>query len=114
MDGMIKFSWWHSLPWLPWRVVAFVEAADEIPERLPRKGAVLVGSDAYPKWLAFDCPCRQGHRIMVSLDKRTKPHWQITGSERLTLSPSVDAMTDRRRCHYIMRNGKIIWVHDRE
>lgn len=114
MDGMMKFSWWQSLPWLPWRVVAVVEAADEIPETLPRNGAVLVGSDADPKWLALDCPCRQGHRIMVSLDRQTKPHWRITGSSRLTLWPSVDAHTERRRCHYIIRDGRTVWVHDRK
>jgi hypothetical protein len=113
MDDMISFSWWQSLPWLPWRIVATVDAADEIPEHLPRNGAVLVGSDKYPKWLVLDCPCRQGHRIMVTLDNRSKPHWRITGNRRLTLLPSVDAYTGRRRCHFIVRDGRIIWVHER-
>lgn len=113
MGRMSKFSWWHSLPWLPWRVVALVEAADDIPEDLPRNGAVLVGSTTYPKWLAFECPCRQGHRIMVSLDSRTKPHWKIGESRKLTLWPSVDAKTGSRRCHYIIRDGKTVWVHDK-
>src|SRR5438874_6766630 len=34
------------------RIVAVVEAADDVPERLPRNGVVLVGSSTQPKWIA--------------------------------------------------------------
>ena len=114
MDRMTAFSWWQSLPWLQWRIVGVVEAADDVPEHLPRNGAILVGDVAHPKWLAFDCPCRQDHRILLSLDSRIRPHWRVTDASRLSLTPSVDAHTGRRRCHYIIRSGKVTWVRERE
>jgi hypothetical protein len=102
------------LPWWPWRIVATVAVADEVPDKLPYRGAVLVGSPTYHKWLVFDCPCRSGHRIMVTLDSHHSPHWRISKDMRLSLWPSVDATFARKRCHYIIRNGMTIWVHDKE
>lgn len=113
MDGL-KFSWTHWLPWKPWRVAGIVDAADEIPERLPPKAAVLVGSAQNPKWLAFDCPCEENHRILIPLDTRRHPHWTVVADARLTLFPSIDAWRGSRRCHYIVKDGKIAWVRDKE
>ncbi len=109
---MSAVPWWQFIPWLPWRVVATVEAADEVPEHLPRRGAVLVGSPTYQKWVVFDCPCRGGHRIMVTLDRSHWPHWRLTEKPLLSLWPSVDAMYGGQRCHYIIRNGATHWVRD--
>jgi hypothetical protein len=106
----IKISWWQWLPLFRWRIVAVVESADDIPRRLPRNGAVLVGSVSHPKWIAFDCPCRTGHRIMLNTDKARSPRWTTTVNGRLTLSPSVDYHHSQQRCHYFVRNGRIQWV----
>lgn len=111
MAGVARISWWHwILPRGTWRVIATVDAADEIPQRLPRNSAVLVGSFKRPKWLAFDCPCRTGHRIMVTLDPSHVPHWNIAKFKPLTLEPSVDYRNVQRRCHYIIRRGRVVWV----
>ena len=107
---MMKFYWWQSLPWLPWRVVCFVNAADEVPDSLPRKGAVIVGTEKHPKWLAFDCPCRRRHRIMLNLDVHRKPRWKVLGKSRLTVHPSVDSLVEDVRCHYFLRNGRVEWT----
>lgn len=106
--GRIPF--WQWIPGRAWRIVATVEAADEVPERLPANGAVMVGSTDHPKWLIFDCPCKTGHRIMVTLDPSHRPHWVIRKGKKLSLSPSVDYRTKERRCHYYLTNGKITWV----
>lgn len=108
---MSKIPWWQWLPIPRWRIVASVDAADEIPARLPRKGAVLVGSRRQPKWLAFDCPCQRAHRVMVTLDTAHRPYWTVTGGFFLNLWPSVDDRTAGRRCHYIIRNGRTHWAH---
>ena len=105
-----RVPWWQWIPFRPWRIVAAVEAADEIPLRLPGKGAVIVGSRTHPKWLAFDCPCRTGHRIMVSLDRLHRPHWTIIEEKKLTVSPSIDYQAPGRRCHYFLKRGKIVWA----
>lgn len=114
MARLGRISWWEWIPGRAWRIVTAVEAADEIPARLPPNGAVLVGSSQRPKWLAFDCPCKTGHRIMVALDPAHRPHWTIVKENKLSIYPSVDYQTSDRRCHYLVTNGKITWVNDRE
>jgi hypothetical protein len=106
--------WWEWIPGRAWRIVTSVEAADEIPERLPRNGAVVVGPLQRPKWLAFDCPCKTGHRIMVALDPAHRPYWTIVKENKLSISPSVDYRTSERRCHYLITNGRTIWVDNKE
>jgi hypothetical protein len=102
-----RLSWRRKLS-----IVGRVDAADEIPETLPRLRAVIVGSEALPTWLAFDCPCMTGHRIMLNLDKRRRPAWTFTNNKKPTIHPSVDSRRPEMRCHYWVRQGKITWVKD--
>ena len=106
----MNLPWWQWLPFFSWRIVGVVESADEIPDRLPRNAAVLVGLPHQPKWVAFGCPCRSGHRIMLNTDRQRQPFWTTTTSKKLTLAPSVDYQGSDRRCHYIIRNGRVRWV----
>lgn len=108
----MTIGWRRWLPFQGWRIVAQIEAADEIPERLPWRGAVIVGSQGAPKWIAFDCACGKGHRIMLNLDRKRRPSWQIKSSKwnRLTISPSIDFSDQERRCHYFVRDGRVQWT----
>jgi len=112
MASVGRIPFWEWIPGRSWRIVATVEAADEIPDRLPSHGAVIVGSLQQPKWLAFDCPCKSGHRIMVTLDPTHRPHWVVRKTKQLSISPSVDYRTAERRCHYYVADGKISWVQN--
>jgi hypothetical protein len=112
MGGLGRVPWWQWIPFRAWRIVAMVDAADEIPVRLPAKGVVIVGSLQRPKWLAFDCPCGTGHRIMVTLDPSHAPHWTIVDKRPLSVSPSVDYRGSASRCHYFIRHGKTVWAND--
>lgn len=114
MASVGRLPWWEWIPGRSWRIVATVEAADEIPTHLPRGGAILVGSLEQPKWLAFDCPCKTGHRIMITLDRSHCPHWTVHDQKKLSISPSVDYQSSERRCHYLIRRGKIVWVTEKE
>jgi hypothetical protein len=89
--------------------VAEVDAADDVPRRLPRNGVVLVGHPI-PKWLGFDCPCRSGHRVLLNLEPTRRPHWRVLKDRQLTVSPSVDESGPQGRCHYLIERGKIVWV----
>jgi hypothetical protein len=110
-----RIPWWRWIvPSWRWKVVAQVEAGDQVPTRLPKHSAVLVGTGNYPKWLALDCPCRTGHRLMVNLDRGRRPYWTITTSPRLVLKPSIDSITPSRRCHFLLRDGKVTWVPERQ
>jgi hypothetical protein len=113
MARVKTISWWQWLPIFRWRIVGYVDAADEIPAHLPRNAAVIVGSPQRPKWVAFDCPCRTGHRIMVSLDPTHVPHWSLANEHPLTIRPSFDYRTPSRNCHFFIRHGRIEWAAQR-
>ncbi|WP_368858331.1 DUF6527 family protein [Nocardia alni] len=87
-----------------------VDAADEIPERLPLNGAVVVGTIDHPTWIAFDCPCVDHHRVMLNLDVRRYPAWVMQPIKMLTLQPSIDELRQGKRCHYFICKGKVQWV----
>lgn len=112
----MRIPWWQWWPFQAWRCVGMAESADEIPVRLPRHGAALVGSPGRFKWVGFDCPCGSGHRVLLNADPGRQPAWQVILSSRgrLSLIPSVDQRDGGRRCHYVVRNGKVIWVKDTE
>lgn len=112
METLNRISWWDWIPfpWRRWKVVLIVGSADEIPEVFPISSAVLVGTLVHPKWLAFDCPCRRGHRVMLNLDSRRKPSWSISNPNKLTINPSVNDRSIDDRCHYFIRKGKVVWA----
>ncbi|MFD0309125.1 DUF6527 family protein [Streptomyces sp. NPDC127119] len=64
----------------------------------------------YRKWLIFDCPCRERHRVMINLDSGNRPAWTVLTLSPLTLAPSVDEVRGTTRCHYFIRNGRIQWT----
>jgi hypothetical protein len=120
LTGLPRWGWLR-LGWIPqWLTdqpplfcLGQVESADEIPEKLPRNTAVVVGETSRLKWIAFDCPCQSGHRIMLNLDRGRSPFWQLSPvGGPLSLSPSVNYHDGHRRCHYFIRNGKVDWVGD--
>ena len=106
-------AWWQSLPlpWQAWRIVGQVDAGDDVPDRLPAKGIVLVGAPGSATWAAFDCPCRTAHRLMVNLDRARHPFWNVDSLKPLTICPSIDDITLERRCHFVVRSGRIYWAH---
>ncbi|MGH2635122.1 MAG: DUF6527 family protein [Actinomycetota bacterium] len=102
----------HWTAWLPRRrffVACDVEEADQVPRRLPRHAAVIVRRRGSPTWIAFDCPCRRRHRLLVNLDPSRKPYWRMLPSKRLSLAPSVDVVDGGRRCHFWIRDGRTSW-----
>ena len=96
----------------PWRLEATVPDMDGVPPRIPPRRAYLVANATYRKWLVFDCPCGNGHRIVLNLDSARRPAWSVrlSKAKALTLSPSVDYRDDRRACHYVLSNGRVAWV----
>ncbi|MFC5861782.1 DUF6527 family protein [Acidicapsa dinghuensis] len=114
MARRIKLAWWTRLTSRPWRIVAEIESADEIPATLPKNGAVLVVARKKHKWIAFDCPCHLHHRILLNLDTTRYPHWRVSfgKKKRLTISPSVNSSDSGVYCHYFIREGKVLWAKD--
>jgi hypothetical protein len=97
-----------------WEVGGTAEAGDLVPAFIPRHTAVLVGTPSRPRWLAFDCACGTGHRIMLNLDQTRRPMWELRSHRPLTVKPSVDYFGPDRRCHYVIVKGRIQWMGKRE
>jgi len=102
-----------SVPWGTWKISGEVTAADEIPTQIPRRRAVLVRSGGKVRWIAFDCPCGRGHRLMLNLDEVRRPRWRLKSTAPLTIDPSIDDAVAGRRCHFFIRNGRIKWAKER-
>ena len=105
-------AWFKTLPlpWRRWRIVGNVAAGDEIPEALPYRGVVLVGTARHPAWAALDCPCGTNHRLLINLNSKRYPRWEIRSKARLSLWPSIDAVGHGRRCHFVLNKGRVRWV----
>ncbi|MER6401399.1 DUF6527 family protein [Kitasatospora sp. NPDC001603] len=71
---------------------------------------MLVANGQIMKWLAFDCPCKEGHRVLLNLNPSILPNWTVKASEPLTVSPSIDELRGDKRCHYFIRYGHIDWT----
>ena len=95
-----------------WRLTGAVADVDEVPSRLPAQRCVLVGSRSHPKWLAYDCPCERGHRVLLNLDRTRRPFWTLRVSwlGRVTVSPSIADRGRKEPCHYFLSDGQIEWV----
>jgi hypothetical protein len=92
------------------RVVALSDAG-ELPAALDRGTIYQLGRER-PKWAVFDCPCRDGHRITLSLQRSHERRWQLSaGHGGPSIFPSVE-LTAPPFCHYLVRDGRISWVHD--
>lgn len=108
----MKIGFWDWLPFRRWRIVGNVADADDVPDKIPRRGVVVVGSFSRPKWIIFDCACGDGHRIMLNADANRRPTWMLKDRNDLTIHPSIDFHTEKVRCHYFVRNGKTVWAKD--
>lgn len=99
----------------PWLLDGMVSAGDEVPDRIPERRALVVGTHSSWKWLIFDCPCRTGHRIMLNLDPGRWPYWKlrVSSRRRITVSPSIDYRGRDRSCHYLITAGRVVWDRSR-
>jgi Family of unknown function (DUF6527) len=94
--------------------VEFVSARGDVPESIPRRQLVVVGSEELPKWAIFECPCGRGHRLEVNLSPQVRPFWRITfNTHGPSLKPSVDSVGSYR-CHFWLRDGRVHWPNPRQ
>jgi hypothetical protein len=112
MGGIVRWLLSVPIPWRRWSVGEYVRAADLVPQHLSYRSAAIVGPPGEPTWIAFDCPCGRGHRIMLNLDPRRRPFWIVRAADPLTISPSVDDSVTGRRCHFRMLRGRVGWVRE--
>ena len=92
-----------------------VQVSPQYPDlaALPDKTLYVVGGANYQKWAYMVCPCGCGERIMLSLAKKQRPHWQVEVDwlGRPTIKPSV-WQTDGCYSHFWVKKGRIEWTTD--
>lgn len=110
MGRLTRLAQW--LPWrrTTWRVVDRVASGADVPTRLPPRGAVVVRAVEVDRFLAFDCPCMEQHRLLLDLDTDHQPAWTVRVASPLTIWPSVDYRHTAKRCHFVIRRGEVRWV----
>src|SRR5450756_1039492 len=109
---LLSLPWWSWWPRRRYTVLGSVDAADLIPDRLPRRGLAVVEDSTGPSWVAFDCPCSRRHRLLIRLGATHHPHWLLDTSQHASLMPSVDSHDGGHRCHFWLTKGKIRWARD--
>jgi hypothetical protein len=94
-------------------VLRYYESVALVPEQLPPNEMAIVGVPLLPKWALFECPCRGGHRVQLSLQHSHRPKWRlrvIYGKPSLAPSIWVDAPAG---CHFWIISGRVMWVPKR-
>ncbi|MFT3864591.1 MAG: DUF6527 family protein [Solirubrobacterales bacterium] len=92
------------------RIRRYARQAD-VPTEIPRHELAVVGDPARPKWLVFECPCGEGHRLQVNLDAAGAASWRLDDHDGgVSIHPSIDYCGSERRCHFWLRCGRVHWV----
>ncbi len=47
---------------------------------------------------------------MVNLDRSRHPSWSVACLKPLSIRPSINYITPERRCHFVVRDGRISWA----
>ena len=91
--------------------VRYLNSRGDLPDPLPTKEILVIGSRSKSRWIVFACPCGSGHDIQLNSDPGRWPLWRLTRSlgGRPSIYPSVDAQ-GTTRCHFWVRNGHVHWV----
>lgn len=108
-------DWWRRRRWTTARYseVAYFSSRVQVPDLPPRRTVAVVGNPGRPKWAIFACPCGHGHTIAVNLSPARRPTWRLKEDDRgPSLNPSIDSLTEERRCHFWLRVGRVCWAGD--
>jgi hypothetical protein len=88
-----------------------VQRVSEVPDNT---GSViyLVQRNDTLLWAIFDCPCRTGHRLSVTLRAGDHPHWTLRQEGNLaTMYPSL-WYHDHCHSHFWITRNQVRWLFD--
>lgn len=57
------------------------------------------------------CACGCGEKVVLPL---SPDHWQLRYDGEVSLTPSIGNYQYDCKSHYFIRNGKVIWVNDKD
>jgi hypothetical protein len=89
--------------------VKVVERVSDVPASTG-PSIFVVERAGHHQWAVFDCPCRTGHRLTVSLRKDDHPHWTAEWrGKKVSFHPSL-WLSGACRSHFWIRDNKVMWV----
>ena len=88
------------------------EWVEDLPDNTQKNTVYIIGGRKHPFSVAIICP-RQACRQIIHLDvsSQVNKRWRITehSDGQISLSPSVYVTGLPCRCHYWLREGRIVW-----
>ncbi len=92
--------------------VKFVNSLPDVPSEV-KNDIYVVGSKKKAKWVVFDCPCSNGHKLTVNLMKSNYPRWKLKFSrKRISLSPSIIVTDHSCRSHFWLESNRAFESRD--
>ena len=86
--------------------VKFVNSLPDVPNEVKNDIYVVV-SKKTAKWIVFDCPCFNGHKITVNLMKSNYPYWKFRFFlKKISLSPSIIVTDHFCRSHFWLESNR--------
>jgi hypothetical protein len=83
----------------------------DLPTSIPRHELAIVGDPNRPKWLALECPCGEGHRLVINLGSNGAARCRVDDRDGgPDVHPSIDYQGAERRCHFWLSAGRVHWV----
>ena len=89
------------------------EWVEDLPDRIGRDVAYVIGGRRYPFSVAMVCPRRACREVVhLDLSKEVEERWRLKEHARgeISLWPSVHVTGRRCQCHYWLRDGRIVWA----
>jgi hypothetical protein len=108
-------DWWRRRRLTTPRIdrVERFEARTSVPDPVRRHTVAVVERDGLPMWAIFECPCGNGHTLLVNLSRTRRPAWSLTADSRgPSLAPSIDFADGKRRCHFWLQHGRARFTPD--
>ena len=86
--------------------VKFVNSLPDVPIEIGND-IYIIRSTGKAKWVVFDCPCLNGHKLTVNLMKNTYPRWKLKlFRKKVSLSPSIMVTDHACKSHFWMESNR--------
>ena len=85
---------------------------EDLPDNIEKNTIYIIGGRKYPFYAAITCPkkrCKKIIHLEISPDSVRKWEVQEHKNETLTLNPSIFVTKHSCKCHYWIREGRVVW-----
>jgi len=89
-----------------YKIIKFLASLSDVPDQVGND-IYIVGTSGTSKWVVFDCPCGEGHKLTVNLMKSSYPRWRMKMSrDGISLSPSIVVTDHPCKSHFWLESNR--------